>query len=60
VGGALQMLDTAFYRREALPPETPVAGPAILLQTDSTTVVPPGWQAVADRRGNLILTGGAR
>ena len=34
------------------------AGPAVVLQTDSTTVVPPGWQAVADGEGNLILTGG--
>ena len=58
VGGALQPLETAFYRRERLPLEKPVAGPAVVLQTDSTTVVPPGWEAVADRQGNLILTGG--
>jgi N-methylhydantoinase A/oxoprolinase/acetone carboxylase beta subunit len=58
VGGTLQPFDTAFYRRERLPLEKAVAGPAVVVQTDSTTVVPPGWQAVADGEGNLILTGG--
>ena len=32
-----------------------IAGPAIILQTDSTTVVPPGATVHADRGGNLIL-----
>ena len=32
-----------------------VEGPAIILQTDSTTVVPPGWTIVADGSGNLIM-----
>jgi len=31
------------------------AGPAIVLQTDSTTVVPPGWTIAADGSGNLIM-----
>jgi N-methylhydantoinase A/oxoprolinase/acetone carboxylase beta subunit len=55
VGGALRMLPTAFYRRDALPLDAPLAGPAIILQTDSTTLVPPGTTVVADRAGNLIL-----
>ena len=58
VGTTLEAFDTAVYRRERLPLETEFAGPAVVLQTDSTTVVPPGWQAVADGEGNLILTGG--
>lgn len=58
VAGALEPFETAFYRRERLPLEKPIAGPAVVLQTDSTTVVPPGWEVVADREGNLILTGG--
>ncbi|MEQ9811994.1 MAG: hydantoinase/oxoprolinase family protein [Azospirillaceae bacterium] len=52
--------ETRFYRRDRLPLDQPVAGPAIILQTDSTTVVPPGWTFVADRHGNLILTSGGR
>jgi N-methylhydantoinase A len=60
VGGRLETRDTAFYRREALPLDAPFDGPAVVLQKDSTTVVPPGWRATADGEGNLILTEGAR
>jgi len=31
------------------------AGPALVLQMDSTTVVAPGWSGVADAWGNLVL-----
>jgi hypothetical protein len=31
-------------------------GPAIVLQKDSTTVIPPGCNAINDPAGNLILT----
>ncbi|MSO70009.1 MAG: hydantoinase/oxoprolinase family protein [Alphaproteobacteria bacterium] len=55
VNGLLGTYDTAYYRRELLPLETLVAGPAIILQRDTTTVVPPGWSAEADKGGNLIL-----
>jgi N-methylhydantoinase A len=55
VDGELETLPTPFYRRDALPLDVPVAGPAIILQTDSTTVVPPGATVHADRGGNLIL-----
>jgi len=55
VGDRLETLPTPFYRRDALPLDTPVAGPAIILQTDSTTVVPAGATLRADRGGNLIL-----
>jgi N-methylhydantoinase A len=59
VGGKLETPETAFYRRDRLPLEQPFSGPAIVLQMDSTTVVPPGWRAVADSNGNLILNAGA-
>ena len=39
-------------------PRTGVAGPAILTQLDTTTLLPPGWRARPDRSGasgNLIL-----
>jgi N-methylhydantoinase A len=55
VDGRLEALATPFYRRFALPPDETVTGPAIILQTDSTTVVPPGAIVHADRGGNLIL-----
>jgi N-methylhydantoinase A/oxoprolinase/acetone carboxylase beta subunit len=55
VGDTLETRQTPFYRRAALPLDEPVAGPAIILQTDSTTVVPPGATVRADRAGNLIL-----
>ena len=51
----LERIETAFYRRDLLPVGSRVEGPAIVLQTDSTTVVPPGWMIVADGSGNLIM-----
>ncbi len=55
IDGVLATVPTPFYRRDRLPLDAPVAGPAIILQTDSTTVVPPGTTVQADRGGNLIL-----
>jgi N-methylhydantoinase A len=58
VDGELRSFDTAFYRRADLPLEQEIAGPAIVLQLDTTTVVPPNWHLLADAHGNLILTSG--
>ncbi|TXL72787.1 hydantoinase/oxoprolinase family protein [Vineibacter terrae] len=58
VDGALRAFDTAFYRRADLPVGTALSGPAIILQLDATTVVPPNWSFTADPHGNLILTAG--
>jgi N-methylhydantoinase A len=55
IGEALERLETAFYRRDALPLNTGIPGPAIILQTDSTTVVPPEFSVTADPIGMLIL-----
>jgi N-methylhydantoinase A/oxoprolinase/acetone carboxylase beta subunit len=60
VDGSLREVAASFYRREALPIDVPFEGPALVLQRDSTTVVPPGWRAVADAAGNLILSAGAK
>jgi N-methylhydantoinase A/oxoprolinase/acetone carboxylase beta subunit len=49
---------TNFYRRETLPVGVKIQGPAIVLQMDSTTVVPPGWSFMADAGGNLLLRQG--
>ena len=32
-----------FYDRGQLPIDEPIAGPAVIFQRDTTTVVPPGW-----------------
>jgi N-methylhydantoinase A len=53
--GRLQELETAFYRRDLLPVGDVIEGPAIVLQTDTTTVVPPDSTIVADGSGNLII-----
>jgi len=53
--GGLDTVMTPFYRRDRLPLGQRIAGPAIVLQTDSTTVVPPDVTLTADESGNLIL-----
>jgi len=53
--GALEMMATPFYERSELPLEHSIVGPAIVLQTDSTTVVPPATTLIAEAGGNLIL-----
>lgn len=58
--GALQSFDTPVYRRSALPAQTPFAGPAIIVQQDSTTVVPPGWTACVHASGSILITQGDR
>jgi N-methylhydantoinase A len=52
----LETLETVFYGRDRLPPEQVICGPAIILQTDTTTVVPPHCRAMLQRDGNLIIT----
>jgi N-methylhydantoinase A len=54
--GGLDVIATPFYRRDLLPLEQPIPGPAIVLQVDSTTVVPPRTTLIAEVGGNLILT----
>ena len=56
VDGALKAFETTFYRRTQLPVGEKFHGPAIVLQMDSTTVIPPRWSAINDAAGNLILT----
>ncbi len=56
IDGELRSFETSFYRRHLLPVGQVFTGPAIVLQKDSTTVVPPGCSAINDPAGNLILT----
>jgi N-methylhydantoinase A len=43
------------YDRETLWPGAIIAGPAIIEQVDSTTVIHPGQRAIVDAVGNLVL-----
>jgi N-methylhydantoinase A len=56
IDGELRPFETSFYRRHLLPVGETFKGPAIVLQKDSTTVIPPGCSAINDPAGNLILT----
>lgn len=47
--------DTPIYDRTALVPGVEIAGPAIITQYDTTTVLPPGWYAQIDTVSNLIV-----
>jgi N-methylhydantoinase A len=49
-------LDTPVYDRAGLAAGALLAGPAIVNQLDSTTVVPPGWTAEVDQWLNLRMT----
>ena len=53
--GRLESFETDFYRRDLLPCEQPIDGPAVILQQDATTVVPPGATLRVDPSGNLII-----
>ena len=48
-------LPTALYDRDLLSAGNYVEGPALLLQLDTTVVVPPGWGGCVDPFGNLVL-----
>ena len=48
-------VDTPIYNREALEPGHELTGPAIIVQMDSTTVIPPAWHTTIDEARNLIL-----
>ena len=54
VGGA--WVETPVYRRESLPGDAVIAGPAVIQQLDTTILVEPGSEARADALGNLVLT----
>jgi N-methylhydantoinase A len=47
---------TPVFARAALKPGNRLAGPALIEQYDSCTLVAPGWDAIVDRFGNLLLT----
>ena len=44
-----------LYQRTALAPGRAVAGPAIIIDALSTTIVEPGWRAAVQSEGTLLL-----
>jgi len=50
-------IEVPIYDRATIPPKGIVAGPAIIEQLDSTSVILPGQQAEVERFGNIIVTG---
>jgi N-methylhydantoinase A len=53
---ATGFVDTPVYRRNALDIGSRIAGPAVIEQMDTTTVVPPNWSATVDPIANLLLS----
>ncbi|HVA86511.1 MAG TPA: hypothetical protein VNF73_09380, partial [Candidatus Saccharimonadales bacterium] len=47
-------VDCPIYDRYHLGAECSVAGPAVIEEFDSTTVIQPGYRAIVDRFGNLL------
>ena len=50
-----EMIDCRIYDRYALGAEMVVEGPAVVEEVDSTTLIHPGYAALVDRFGNLLL-----
>jgi N-methylhydantoinase A len=46
---------TEVHWRDGLAPDARIAGPAIIEAMDSTTVVPPGWQARINELGYIVI-----
>ena len=53
--GAGEPVTATVYERAALPTGFSFAGPAIIEQADTTTLVTPGWRGRVDDGGNVIL-----
>ncbi|MEX2159593.1 MAG: hydantoinase/oxoprolinase family protein [Dehalococcoidia bacterium] len=53
-----RMRDTKVYERDRLRPGSRLRGPALVLQLDATTAVPPGWRGTVDKVGTLLLERG--
>jgi len=47
--------ETPVFARDMLISGSQCSGPAIVVQMDATTVIPPGWTATTDAFGNLIV-----
>jgi len=48
-------VEATVYLRENLPRDTTIEGPALITEEQTTTVVPPSWQAHMDGYGAIVL-----
>ncbi len=48
-------LDTPLYERDRLSAGNRITGPSLVVQLDTTTVIPPGWSGQVDPYGNILL-----
>ncbi|MEO0984789.1 MAG: hydantoinase/oxoprolinase family protein [Cyanobacteria bacterium J06639_14] len=55
VNGQLEKYTTEFYERDRLPSGGAIAGPAVIFQKDSTTLLPPHSHATVEANGNLRI-----
>jgi 5-oxoprolinase (ATP-hydrolysing) len=53
-----QWIEAAVYRRETLAPRQRVAGPAIVVEQHTTTVIDSDWALSPDEAGILVITRG--
>lgn len=47
---------TGIYRRSELPAGSAIVGPAVIVESQGTTVVDPDWCAAVTERGDLIMS----
>jgi len=55
---AANWIDTPIYRRDAVPLDVAIDGPAIIEEMSATTIVLPGQYAAVDEKGNIIIETG--
>ena len=53
--GAFEVWATPIYDRNKMQTDLQIPGPAIVSEMDSTTVILPGYHAMVDTVGNLLI-----
>jgi 5-oxoprolinase (ATP-hydrolysing) len=48
--------DVPVYEREALPVGVRLVGPALIVETNATTIVEPGWRVTVHENASLLMT----
>jgi N-methylhydantoinase A len=48
-------VEASLYHRAALPPGAALIGSALIVEAETTTIVPPGWSAWVNGLGYLVL-----
>ncbi|HAF67634.1 MAG TPA: 5-oxoprolinase [Acidimicrobiaceae bacterium] len=48
-------IDTPFLDRQNMSPDTPITGPAVLVEPNATTVIEPNWQGHVNADGDLFI-----